>query len=201
VIHTSLLDDGLPRSVLRNIVPGVGPGMRRVNVSTDDIKSSIEGAIGYLSEHPEECRYTDSAATAAIDGLSCKVTDPDGREVATDMPAAVGGGNAMPSPGWLMRAALASCDATLIAMRAAQEGVTLSDLQVSVDSESDDRGLLGMDDSVPAGPFSARVRVRIAAQDVPAERLREIVEWAHTHSPVGDAMQRGVPTTVEVDAS
>jgi uncharacterized OsmC-like protein len=168
-------------------------------MSTEHIKTSIEGAIEYLSEHPEECRYTDTAATAVIDGLRCSVVDPDGREVRTDMPAGVGGSNAMPSPGWLLRAALASCDATLIAMRAAQQGVTLSELQVSVDSESDDRGLLGMDDTVPAGPFGASVHVQISAEGATAEELHRIVEWAHRHSPVGDAMQRAVPTTVEVD--
>ncbi len=56
-----------------------------------------------------------------------------------------------------------------------------------------------MDDSVPAGPLSARVRVRIGAHGVPAERLRELVESAEKRSPVGDAIRRAVPTTLEVD--
>lgn len=59
----------------------------------------------------------------------------------------------------------------------------------------------GTYDSIPAGPLSTRVRIRIAAEDAPAETLREIVEWAHRHSPAGDAMQRAVPTTVEVDVA
>ncbi len=57
-------------------------------------------------------------------------------------------------------------------------------LEVTVASESDDRGLLGMDESIPAGPLSARVRVRIAADDVDPERQRGLVEWADRHSPV-----------------
>jgi uncharacterized OsmC-like protein len=98
-----------------------------------------------------------------------------------------------------MRAAIASCDATVIAMRAAQKGIELSNLEVTVDSESDDRGLLGMDDSVPAGPLGIRVRVKIAAKGVPPKRLREVVDWALEHSPVTDAVQRAVPATVEVE--
>jgi hypothetical protein len=45
-----------------------------------------------------------------------------------------------------------------------------------VDSESDDRGILGMDEEVPAGPVSSRIRVRIDAEDVTPDQLRELVE-------------------------
>ena len=83
-------------------------------------------------------------------------------------------------------------------MRAAQEGMELSTLEVTVDSESDDRGILGMEESVPAGPLSARIRVKIAADGVSAEKLHEVVKWADRHCPVSDALQRAVPTTVEV---
>jgi hypothetical protein len=89
-------------------------------MSTQHIRESIEAAIGYIRQHPEEARYRDSAARAVIeDDLQCRITDPDGRELKTDMTTSIGGGNAAPSPGWLMRAALASCTATLTAMRAA----------------------------------------------------------------------------------
>ncbi len=76
--------------------------------------------------------------------------------------------------------------------------VDSEDEAVIVDSESDDRGILGMDESVPAGPLSTRIRVRIAAKGVPAEKLHEVVAWADRHCPVSDAVQRTVPTTVEV---
>lgn len=115
------------------------------------------------------------------------------------MPESVGGAGSAPSPGWLSRAAQASCDATVIAMRAAQEGIRLKLLEVTVDSESDDRGLLGMDDAIPAGPLASRIRVRIAADGVEPQRLRELVEWADRHSPVTDGCRRAIPTTVEVE--
>src|SRR6266852_1051736 len=169
-------------------------------MSVTHIQQSIENVTTYLAEHPEECRYTDSAATAVVEeGLRCRAEGPNGALLVSDMPKAIGGGGSAPSPGWLSRAALANCDATVIAMRAAQLGVTLTTLEVTVDSESDDRGLLGMDDAIPAGPFSVRTRIRIGADGVEPERLREIVQWAEAHSPVGDALRRAVPSKAEVE--
>jgi uncharacterized OsmC-like protein len=169
-------------------------------VTTDHVRQSIEGAITYLRQHPQEARYTDSAAKATWEGgLRFRADGPSGATLVSDMPKGVGGGESAPSPGWLMRAALATCDATLIAMRAAQEGVELITLEVSVDSESDDRGLLGMDDTIHAGPLSMRTRVRIAAPGVPAHKLHDIVRWAEAHSPVADAICRAVPSHTEVE--
>jgi len=77
-------------------------------MASDNIRESIEKAKQYLSEHPDEARYTDQAATAVIeDGLRCRVEHTEGAIVITDMPTGVGGGSSAPSPGWLARAALA----------------------------------------------------------------------------------------------
>lgn len=166
-----------------------------------EIRQSIESVVKYFEENPERGRVSDTAAVAIVEeGLRCRASGPRGAVLVSDMPRAIGGGGAAPTPGWLLRAALANCDATVIAMRAAQLGVALTMLEVSVDSESDDRGLLGVGDgSVMAGPLSMRVRVRIAADDVAPEQLREIVEWAEAHSPVGDAMRRAIPFSTDIE--
>jgi uncharacterized OsmC-like protein len=165
----------------------------------DGIRESIESLVAYLGEHPEKWRNADPPATAVmVDGLRCRADGPGGASIVSDMPSAVGGGDSAPRPGWFMRAALATCDATVIAMRAAQLGIALDRLEVAVESESDPRGLLGIDDTVVAGPASLRMRVTIAAAGVPAEQLREIVAWADHHSPVGDALQRAIPVEVEI---
>lgn len=85
-------------------------------------------------------------------------------------------------------------------MRAAQVGVRLTALEVTVDSESDDRGLLGIDDAIPAGPLCSRIRVRIAAEGASGETLQQIVSWAERHSPVSVALRRAVPTSIEIQA-
>ena len=115
------------------------------------------------------------------------------------MPPSVGGEGSAPSPGWLFRAALASCDATLIAMRAAAQGIQLSRLEVAVDSESDDRGILGIDEAVPAGPLRIRVRVRLASPDASDAELRKIADWGDRHCPVSDGARRPTETIMEVE--
>ena len=124
------------------------------------------------------------------------MSGPNGASLTTDMVPSVGGTATAPSPGWLLRAAEASCVATLIAMRAAMLGVTLDTLEVTVDSESDDRGLLGIADDVPAGPLSGRVAVRLTAAGVDASTLEEMARWGVKHCPVCDALERVVPVTI-----
>ncbi len=170
-------------------------------MSTEAIRESIRKAMTYLGEHPAEARYTDSSATATLErGLRITVEGPSGERISTDMPTSVGGTASAPSPGWLFRSALASCEATLIAMRAAVEGVELSRLEVVVDSESDDRGILGIDEGVPAGPLRMRVRVRLSASGASQTALREIAAWGHQHCPVSDAVNRAIDSSLEVEA-
>ena len=139
----------------------------------------------------------DVPATATLDGgLRVRVTGPKG-EVASDMAAAAGGGESAPTPGWYLRAALASCDATVIAMEADRAGIRLSRLTVTVESESDARGVLGSGD-VPAGPVQVHIRVDVAADGVGEDELRELVARAEERSAVRDALTRAVPTTTEV---
>ncbi len=53
----------------------------------------MENVIKYLADHPDECRYTDKAATAVVEeGLRCRAEGPDGATLISDMPKAIGGG-------------------------------------------------------------------------------------------------------------
>jgi uncharacterized OsmC-like protein len=83
-------------------------------------------------------------------------------------------------------------------MEAARDNIELSDLKVSVESDSDFRGVLGVDDSVHPGPLAVRVRIELAAPDASEEQLREIVKRAEAHSPVRDALAREVSMSTEV---
>jgi uncharacterized OsmC-like protein len=168
-------------------------------MASSTIKEALEGASAYLSEHPDEARATDSEATATMEeGLRCVVRGPDEAEVTTDMVAAVGGANSAPSPGWLARAATASCVATLIAMHAATEELELTTLEVTVDSESDDLGILGIKDDVPSGPLSVRIKIKIGATNTDSDKLRDLAANAERFCPVSDLTRRSVPVDVQV---
>ena len=166
----------------------------------EHIAVAVKQAQAYLREHPAEARYPDSEATAVIaDGLRWMVSGPNGASIETDMPTSVGGSAMAPPPGWYMRAAAASCVGTLMVMRAAELGKTVSGLSVTVGSDSDDRGILGVDEAIPSGPYS--MSIRISAHGIADGDLREIADWALAHCPVTDAVARAVPITLEVHAS
>lgn len=158
-------------------------------------------ASAYLTEHPDEARYRDTAAHARlVDGLLVDVSGSGGEAVTTDMPKGIGGGASAPSPGWYYRAAAASCVASLIGVRAAMLGLVLppGSVEVIVDSESDDRGILGMDEAIPAGVLSLRVVVSFGGTAGARPELESVARWAVDHCPVTDTTRRAVPLEVEV---
>ena len=164
----------------------------------ESIRSAIEQASSYLAEHPEAATGSDSAATAVLeDGLRFRVEGP-WSPLTTDMAKSVGGGASAPTPAWLMRAALAACDASLIAMEAARDGIELTDVRVNVESETDFRGVLGVEPSARPGPLATRVQIHVAATNAGDDQLRAIVERAESRSPVRDALAREMTMTTEV---
>jgi uncharacterized OsmC-like protein len=173
--------------------------MTNLHDTSQHIRQSLVSVAQHFAAHPQDALSRDSTAVAMVeDGLRVRAQGPGGFELVSDMPKAVGGGGSAPSPGWLLRAALANCDASVIAMRAAQLGIVLSRLEVTVDSDSDDRGVLGLAEGVPAGPLRVRVLVRIASDFATPAVLHDLVHWAEAHSPVGDALRRVVPCATEV---
>lgn len=163
------------------------------------IADAVAIASTYLTEHPDEARYRDSHARAHLEaGLVVSVTGPGGERLTTDMPVGIGGSASAPSPGWFLRAAAASCVASLIAIRAAATGVPLRSVDVEVDSESDDRGILGLDPAIPAGALSVSVVVSIDASGHDPAALTELAAWAIEHCPVTDTIGRAVPISIVV---
>ena len=165
----------------------------------DPIRDAVRAASAYLIEHPDEARYRDGHARARLGSdLAVDVDGPGGERLRTDMPRGIGGTAQAPSPGWHFRAATASCVAALIGIRAAALEIELGTVTVVVDSESDDRGILGLDDDIPAGPLSVRVAVTITAPGQDRTQLDALVAWAVDHCPVTDGVRRAIALEVVV---
>lgn len=169
-------------------------------MSTTKIREAVENLSRLITEQPEKARAKNLPATARlVEGLRCEVKGPNGETVHTDMPPAVGGAASAPAPGWLLRASLASCTATVIAMRAAKLGISLTALEVTVESASDNRGMLGLDDRISAGLSPITTRVRIGGRGIAADKLRELAEWGDRHSPVGCTTRSSPSYSLEVE--
>lgn len=168
------------------------------------IASAMERVHTALQRKPLAGVHDDAPATVRwAGGLRTVAHSPAGAEVATDMPAAIGGDDTAATPGWLLRAALASCATTRIAMEAAARGITLHTLEVMATSRSDLRGLLGMADgdgqAVPAGPLSVALHVRIGAPGVDPAQLRDLVQATPGCSPVTSALEHALGVGLHID--
>lgn len=170
----------------------------------DKIASAMRRVEAVLRRRPDIGLHDDDRATVRWQGGTRVVAQHEsGVEVATDMPTEFGGSGDRFSPGWLTRAALGACTATLTAMYAAAEGIELSEIEVVASSQSDTRALFDMIDAagkpVYGGPSAVQLHVRIGAPGVSAERLRALVETAFRRSPVRATFEPRHPVTLHVD--
>lgn len=173
-------------------------------MAQQDIAAALQRLRSVFQRRPEAGLHDDAPATASwVQGTRVVARHANGRTLATDMPAELGGSGDEVTPGWLFRAGLASCAATSIVLNAAAEGLTLSALEVHATSRSDTRGLLGMADATGApvcgGPGDVTLQVRIAADGVAPERLRALVEAALRQSPIPSAVRQATPLALQVE--
>jgi uncharacterized OsmC-like protein len=173
-------------------------------MATEDVAAALERAEKVLRRRPDIGVSDDPPATVRWHGGTRVVaTHANGKQVVTDMSNELGGTGDQVSPSWLMRAALAACTATRIAMAAAAARIELQTLELHASSRSDTRGLLSMTDGngdpVPAGPFDLQLSVRISAPGVAPERLRALVEESQRVSPVACAIQDVTPVALSID--
>src|ERR1700754_874215 len=175
-------------------------------MSAQYVADAMQRVEVVLRRRPDMGLHDDSAAVARWRGSTRIVTSHDnGIEVVTDMPGELGGTGDQVTAGWLLRAGLAACTATRIAMGAAAAGIELTKLELRASSRSDTRGLLGMTESdgssISAGPQNVQLHVTIAANGVPAEKLRALVEESHRCSPVPCAIQEETPVGLHIEVA
>lgn len=162
-------------------------------------RDALQRAQRLFLDKPAAARKANAGAMAVWhEGLRCEIAGPGAERATTDMPLAMGGKATGSNPGWLLRAGMASCTATAIAMRAALQGIELRKLEVNVESESDARCLVGIPDTDSA-LGNVRMSIRIGADGVDAARLRELATWGEAHSPVSCTLRTNPPVAVEID--
>jgi uncharacterized OsmC-like protein len=161
-------------------------------------REALERAKRVFLDKPSAARKPNALATAVWrDGLRCEVAGPGGERAVTDMPDAMGGKSAGSNPGWLLRASMASCAATAIAMRAAMLGIELRSLEVTVESESDARGLVGIT-GIPTALDGIRMTIKIGADGIAEPQLRELAAWGEAHSAVSCTLRERPQVGVEI---
>lgn len=175
-------------------------------MAMEQIAASMERVVSALRRKPHAGLHEDTPATVRwAGGLRTVARTAAGAELTTDMPAAIGGDDSGPTPGWLLRTALASCAVTRIAMEAAARGIALQTLEAHATSRSDLRGLLGLAEAdgrrVAAGPLAMDLHVRIGAPGVDPSVLRALVEATPGCSPVTCALEQPLAVGLHVEVA
>jgi uncharacterized OsmC-like protein len=117
-----------------------------------------------------------------------------------DHPAVLVGADRGPTPVEFLLHALAACITAGIANIAAARGITLSEVESTVEGDIDLQGILGLSDRVRNGFEMIRVSFKIRG-DASAEKLREVIEQSRARSAVYDVITNRVPVEIAIDAA
>jgi uncharacterized OsmC-like protein len=170
-------------------------------MSSSRVRESLERLHRVFLERPAAAKKSNPPASATWqNGVRCEVTGPHGESVITDLPTAMGGDATGPNPGWLLRASMASCTATTIAMRAARLGIALRSLKVTVHSETDARGMVGID-GVSTALSGLRMSIEIGAENVLDQQLRDLAEISEAQSAVNCTLRERPPLAIQVSVA
>ena len=112
------------------------------------------------------------------------------------MPVDAGGTDAGAAPGVHGRAALASCLAISYSIELARAGIEARSVEVEVQVDYDNRGLLGMDDIRP-GYLNVRHTLYLDT-DAPPEVVQPALEKAQRNSPYPDVFAQAQPMSGQV---
>jgi uncharacterized OsmC-like protein len=118
--------------------------------------------------------------------------------VDADHPAVLVGEDNAPLPVEYVLYALGACITGGIANIAAARGVTLTEVEASIEGDMDLRGILGLSPAVRNGYEGIRATFTIKG-DAPAEKLREVVEQARARSAVFDIITNKVPVQIGIN--
>jgi uncharacterized OsmC-like protein len=116
-----------------------------------------------------------------------------------DHPEVLVGRDQAPTPVEYLLHALAACLTAGIGNIASARGITLYEVESTLEGDIDLQGILGLSDEVRNGYEEIRVDFKIKG-DAPEAKLREIVEQSRSRSAVFDVLTNGVPVAVSVNA-
>lgn len=116
-----------------------------------------------------------------------------------DHPPVLVGRDQGPTPVEFLLHGLAACLTAGIGNIAAARGITLYEVESTVEGDADLQGILGLSDEVRNGYERIRVTFRIKG-DAPQEKLREIVEQSRRRSAVYDVLANGTSISIDVNA-
>jgi uncharacterized OsmC-like protein len=170
---------------------------------------ALHATVGAISDQPSLARFEFRATNRWISGGEnrSRIKDFYGAgvedqsrtqpfEFINGEPPVLLGNNEGANPVEYLLHALAGCVTTTTVLHATARGIRIRSLSTELVGTMDLQGLLALDDTVPVGYESIRIRMHIDADCSDAE-LDDLLGFAKDHSPVCNTVCRPVPVTVE----
>lgn len=168
--------------------------MSEVNLK---VKEAITNLLGNVQANPDSSNVPYSASTELVEDVRCSAKVRNLPEVIIDEPPVLAGKDAGLSPVEHILIALGTCQEIMIAAYASVMDIPLDSVKVDLKSNLDVKGLLGLDESVPAG-FTDITYYTTIESPADQEALKKLVEAAESNCPVLDMLTRQVPVSGNV---
>lgn len=167
-------------------------------MSQEHLKKAFSGMINAVTENPQMAKSSVLATVELTEGVKClaKVRD---FLLTVDEPMEMGGTNEGMNPVELVLSAMGACQEIGYAFAAAVMGIPLKKVKCSLEGNIDLRGLLALDESVPAGYTDISYETTLES-DADEETLKKLVKFVEQHCPVLDTVKRPIPVTGKIIA-
>jgi uncharacterized OsmC-like protein len=118
--------------------------------------------------------------------------------IQSDEPKVLLGSDSAPNSIVSLLHSLASCLSVSIVYNAAERGIVLDKLSISMEGDLDLHGFLGLSTEVRPGFQDVRVRVNIASSGTSKVELENLVRYSQKISPILDSLRNRIPVEVEM---
>ncbi len=151
------------------------------------IKQALNRACRTVTLRPERGQRVYRSVATIGDGTQCHVEEGD-RSLTLDVVKALGGSDTGPTPSMVLRAALSGCVAIGIKQFAAWRDIHLDAVEVTLETDIDARGQLGVRNDVAPGFLGIRLAIRVRTFASQAE-IEDVVAASLRCSPLMDVFQ------------
>jgi uncharacterized OsmC-like protein len=160
-------------------------------MSPDHVKAALQSKIAAIQSKPTAARLVFRAHTQLERGVRCSAQVREFAPITVDEPTDLGGEDSAMNPVELLLVALGTCQEIVYSAYAAVLGIALDSVSVDVKGYLDLRGLLAMNEAVPAGyeriVFDTQIR-----SPADAKTIEQLVRVTESHCPLLDTLKRPI---------
>ena len=149
-----------------------------------DIREALRRAERTVTLRPERGQRVFSNKASVRTGTICNVVEGDER-ITVDVPRSVGGKHELPSPSTILRTAFTSCIAIGVRQWAARRDIAIESVDVTLETDVDARGQLGVTDEIVPGFTDIRLEIDVVSS-APSAEVENIVAASLKYSPLLD---------------